>query len=115
MGMRLDEMRQLSQLGPDAREDQGLPGAHMPARGFYKIRSRNEAQREPACNCNYCGVPFWWLLHPASHDNNMNDLHHDSIESEVASTAAEDQHVVIEVKTEEDAADAPSAEEPKGG
>ncbi len=45
----------------------------------------------------------------------MNDLHHDSIESEVASTAAEDQHVVIEVKTEEDAADAPSAEEPKGG
>ncbi len=115
MGMHLDEMRHLSQLGPDVREDQGLPGAHLPARGFYKIRSRDEAERESACNCNYCGSPFWWLLRPASHHNNLSDLHHDSIESEVTSTAAEDQHVVIEVKSEEDAVDAPSAEEPKSG
>ncbi|KAL0038251.1 hypothetical protein WJX79_010181 [Trebouxia sp. C0005] len=91
MGMHLDEMRHLCQLGPDAREDRGLPGAHPPARGFYKIRSRDEAQKEPACNCNHCGNPFWWLLRPASHDNDMNDLHHDSIESEVTSTATEDQ------------------------
>ncbi|DBA92558.1 TPA: hypothetical protein ACH3X1_002782 [Trebouxia sp. C0004] len=115
MGMRLDEMRHLSLLGPDARVDQGLPGAHLPARGFYKIRSRDEPQREPAQNYTYCGIPFWWLLHPMSHRNNLDDLHHDSIESEVTSTGAEDQHVVIEVISEEDAADAPSAEEPKGG
>ena len=115
MGMHLDEMRHLSQLGPDAREDQGLPGAHLPARGFYKIRSRDEAESETMCNCNYCGNPFQWLLHPASHHNHQNDLHHDSIESEATSTAAEDQHMVIEVKSEEDAADEPTAEERKSG
>ncbi len=115
MGMHLDEMRHLSQLGPDAREDQGLPGSHLPARGFYKIRSRDEAESDTGSNCIHCGNPFWWLLHPASHHNNPNDLHHDSIESEVTSTAAEDQHVVLEVKSEEDAADAPPAEEPMVG
>jgi len=115
MGMHLDDMRHLSQLGPDAREDQGLPGSHLPARGFYKIRSRDEAESETGCNCNHFGNPFWWLLHPANRDKQMNDLHHDSMESEVTSTGAEDQHVVIEVKSEEDAADAPSAEEPMVG
>ncbi|KAL0026556.1 hypothetical protein WJX77_006522 [Trebouxia sp. C0004] len=39
MGMQLDQMQRLAQLSPAARILENLPGAHMPARGFYRIKA----------------------------------------------------------------------------
>lgn len=63
MGMRLEDMRRLSQLSPEAREGQSLAGAHMPTRGFYQIKSK-QAVRQISC----CGFPLGWRLQRDSHD-----------------------------------------------
>ena len=93
MGMRLDEMRRLSQLSPEAREGQSLTGAHLPPRGFYKLNSNGNERITTSC----CGVPVWWQMQDASHASGAADLQHVSGESEIAATSAEDQGVVVEL------------------
>ena len=39
MGMQLPEMRQFAVLPPEQRLQQGLAGAHLPARGFYRVKT----------------------------------------------------------------------------
>lgn len=93
MGMRLDEMRRLSQLSPEAREGQSLSGAHLPPRGFYQLNS--DGNRKGSSSC--CGVPGWWQMQHMSRAGGAADLQHVSGESEIVATSAEDQGVVVEV------------------
>ena len=92
MGMRLDEMRRLSQLSPEAREGQSLTGAHLPPHGFYQLNSGNER-----ISSSCCGVPVCWQMQHASHGGATADLQHVSGESEVGATDAEDEGVVVEL------------------
>ena len=97
MGMRMDEMRRLSQLSPEAREGQSLTGAHLPPRGFYKLNSNGNEKGSSSC----CGFPIWRQMPHASHARGAANLQHVSSESEVVATDAEDQDMVVEVATEE--------------
>ena len=42
MEMRLPEMQQMAQGDPAARTHHGLPGAHMPEKGFYLIKAAQQ-------------------------------------------------------------------------
>lgn len=94
MGMRMDEMRRLSQLSFEAREGQSLTGAHLPPRGFYRLNSNGNEKGSSSC----CGFPLWRQVPPASGAAN---LQHVSGESEGIATDAEDQDTVVEVATEQ--------------
>ncbi len=94
MGMHLDEMRHLSQLSPEAREGQSLTGAHLPARGFYKIKSSGKVQKPAVQEISCCGFPVWWQMQASGHDSSTTDLRHVSIESEVAAGASADKPVM---------------------
>lgn len=48
MGMRLPEMRQFTKLPPEQRLQQGLAGAHLPARGFYHVKTISRDQLQDA-------------------------------------------------------------------
>lgn len=113
MGMRLEEMRRLSQLSPEARQGQSLTGAHMPTRGFYQIKSK-QAVRQTSC----WGFPLGWQLHRESHDSTVNGSARTDDVSGLDSLNTQGSHVVIEMKAEqqlsEQAAESP-AFKPSGG
>ena len=44
MGMSLDAMQQWRDLTPADRGTQSLPSAHLPIRGFYRIKSIHSSQ-----------------------------------------------------------------------
>ena len=48
MGMQLPEMRQFAVLPPEQRLQQGLVGAHLPARGFYRVKTISHDQLQDA-------------------------------------------------------------------
>lgn len=48
MGMQLPEMRQFANLPPEQRLQQGLAGAHLPARGFYRVKTISRDQLQDA-------------------------------------------------------------------
>ena len=110
MGMRLEEMRRLSQLSPEDREGQSLTGAHMPTRGFYQIKSR-PAVRQISC----FGFPLGWRLQCDSRDNSATASPQ---ADHVSGLNTQGSHVVIEMGSEqllgEQAAESP-AFEPRGG
>ncbi|DBB06587.1 TPA: hypothetical protein ACH3X1_012116 [Trebouxia sp. C0004] len=61
MGMQLDQMQRLAQLSPAARILENLPGAHMPARGFYRIKATTSQVCQDSTSC----LKFWstrWFL-----------------------------------------------------
>ena len=111
MGMRLEEMRRLSQLSPEAREGQSLAGAHMPTRGFYQIKSK-QAVRQISC------FPLGWRLQRDSHDTTATGSPQADDVSGLDALETQGSHVVIEMGSEqligEQAADSP-ASEPIGG
>ena len=110
MGMRLGEMRRLSQLSPEAREGQSLTGAHMPTRGFYQIKSK-QAVRRISC----WGFPLGWRLQRDSHNNAASDS---SQPDDVSGFDTKGSHVVIEMGAEqllgEQAAESPAVEPSSG-
>lgn len=96
MGMRLEEMRRLSQLGPEAREGQSLTGAHMPTRGFYQIKSKQAVRQ-----ISFCGFPLQWRLHRDSHDSTASgSLQADDV-SGLNALDITGSHVVIEINSEQ--------------
>lgn len=92
MGMRMDEMLELSQLSPEAREGQSLTGAHMPMRGFYQVAD----VKSPGASC--CGFPLWWRKQPAGRGSGGLHVPH---ESEHAETSSEDKPEQLDVQSEE--------------
>ena len=61
MGMQLDQMQRLAQLTPASRVLKNLPGAHMPARGFYRIKVTASQVCRDSTSC----LKFWstrWFL-----------------------------------------------------
>lgn len=44
MGLRMDEMRLFAKLSPDQRLREGLVGARLPARGFYRVKTISRDQ-----------------------------------------------------------------------
>lgn len=96
MGMRLEEMRRLSQLSPEAREGQSLTGAHMPTRGFYQIKSK-QAVRQISC----CGFPLQWRLHHDSRDNTASGSPQADDVSGLDALDTTGSHVVIEMSSEQ--------------
>ena len=50
MGMQLDAMHLFAELPPNERPREGLAGAHLPARGFYRVKtvSRDQLQATKA-------------------------------------------------------------------
>ncbi len=114
MGMRLAEMQRLSQLSPEEREGQTLTGAHLPTRGFYKIKSEAKIQKQASRQLTWCGIPLWWRIPLPVPDSSVSDLHHVSADTELAEAASDDQSVVIEVKTEELRGAEPAAAESQG-
>ncbi len=101
MGMRLADMQRLSQLSPEEREGQSLTGAHLPTRGFYKIKSEAKTQKQASQQLTWCGIPLWWRTPLPGPDSSVSDLHHVSADTELAEAASDNQSVVIEVKSEE--------------
>lgn len=106
MGMRLEEMRHVSQLSPEARQGQSLTGAHMPTRGFYQIKSK-QAVRQTCW-----GLPLGWRLHRESHDSTVKDSPQTEDVSGPDALNTQGSHVVIEMKAEqqlsEQAAESPA-------
>ena len=93
MGMRLEEMRRLSQLSPEAREGQSLSGAHLPPRGFYQLKSRGQAQKPATREIRCCGLPVWWQLQPSGHNSSASDLQQISVESDLAASSSDEPRV----------------------
>ncbi|DBA74569.1 TPA: hypothetical protein ACH3X2_009444 [Trebouxia sp. C0005] len=114
MGMRFTEMQCLSQLSPEEREGQTLTGAHLPTRGFYKIKSEAKIQKQASRQLTWCGIPLWWRVPLPVPDSSVSDLHHVSADTELAEAASGDQPVVIEVKSEELLGAEPAAAESQG-
>ncbi len=114
MGMHLADMQRLSQLSPEEREGQTLTGAHLPTRGFYKIRSEAKIQKQASRQLTWCEVPLWWRMPLPVPDSSVSDLHHVSVDTELAEAASGDQAVVIEVKMEELHGAEPAAAESQG-
>ncbi len=114
MGMRLTEMQRLSQLSPEEREGQTLTGAHLPTRGFYKIKSEAKIQKQASRQLTWCGISLWWRMPPPVPDSSVSDLHHVSADTELAEAASDDQSVVIEVKSEELLGAEPAAAQSQG-
>ena len=104
MGMRLQEMRRLSQLSPEAREGQSLNGAHLPTRGFYQLKSRDQVNKPATQEMRCCGLPVWWQLQPSSHDSSALDLQQISVESDIAASSC-DEPVVTDLESQERPAD----------
>ena len=46
MGMHLADMKRFASEDPANRKNQTLPGAHLPAKGFYRIKSANASQHQ---------------------------------------------------------------------
>ena len=64
MGMHLADMKRFASEDPASRKNQTLPGAHLPARGFYRIKSANASQnqRQPTASWKVkvlSWLPFW--------------------------------------------------------
>lgn len=85
MDMSLEAMRQWRDLDPSERGTQTLPGAHLPVRGFYRIKSTSsgQLQRQKAAGLSLCGIPFW--VTPQSETTCSTDLFQPSMESELVS------------------------------
>ena len=108
MGMRLQEMRRLSQLSPEAREGQSLNGAHLPTRGFYQLKSRDQVNKPATQEMRCCGLPVWWQLQPSSHDSSALDLQQISVESDIAASSS-DEPMVTNLESESQERPAKSA------
>ena len=85
MDMSLDAMRQWRDLTPSERGTQTLPGAHLPVRGFYRIKSitSGQLQKQKAPGLSLCGIPFW--VAPQSENTSSKDLVQPSMESVLVS------------------------------
>jgi hypothetical protein len=85
MDMSLEAMRQWRDLAPSERGTQTLPGAHLPVRGFYRIKSitSGQLQRQKSSGLSLCGIPFW--VTPRSENTSSKDLFQPSMESELVS------------------------------
>ena len=64
MGMHLADMKRFASENPASRKSPTLPGAHLPAKGFYRIKSANASQnqRQNAVPWNtkvLSWLPFW--------------------------------------------------------
>ena len=83
MDMSLEAMRQWRDLAPSERGTQTLPGAHLPVRGFYRIKSitSGQLQKQKASGLSLCGIPFW--VTPPSENTSSKDLFPPSMESEL--------------------------------
>ena len=114
MGMHLSDMQRLSQLSPEEREGQTLTGAHLPPRGFYKIKSEAKIRKQASRQLTWCGIPLWWRMPLPVADSSVSDLHHVSADTELAEAASGEQSVVIEVKLEELRGAEPAAAESQG-
>ncbi|DBA97089.1 hypothetical protein WJX77_003952 [Trebouxia sp. C0004] len=85
MDMSLEAMRQWRDLAPSERGTQNLPGAHLPVRGFYRIKSitSGQLQKQKNSGLSLCGIPFW--LAPRSENTSAKDLVQPDMESELVS------------------------------
>ncbi len=85
MDMSLEAMRQWRDLDPSERGTQTLPGAHLPVRGFYRIKSTTsgQLQKQKSSGLSLCGIPFW--VTPRSENTSSKDLFQPSMESELVS------------------------------
>ncbi len=92
MGMRLGEMQQAAQPSPEGRQGVTLPQAHLPARGFYNIRSSAAARllKQPAPWFRLFGVPGWLMPWLASQHKAVDG------QCELAIARCEDQVVVVD-------------------
>ena len=71
MGMNLADMRLFAELSPGERPREGLAGAHLPPRGFYRVKtvSRDQLQAANATrSMTMVSKPWFWsrLHHPTS-------------------------------------------------
>ena len=92
MGMRIEEMRRLSQLSPEERAGQSLTGAHLPPRGFYQIRPQNADTHHISC----FGLPFWLRTQSLVPDSSGSGLQRVSADSQLA-TSSLDEPLVIDI------------------
>lgn len=101
MGMQMDQMRHISRLNPEARKGQTLPGAHLPPRGFYLLKSVGQTQNQSAPTSSLCGIPVWPFLQSSGPHSTLDGANCVS-EPELQSTQpTKDQFVVVDIKTEE--------------
>ena len=100
MGMPLDAMRQFSELSPAERGTSVLSGAHMPSRGFYRIRSVTPGQldRQRGSGPSICGIPFW--VSSRSEAAVSAPLGQGSLECEIGSGGSVDTSVVGDIGEE---------------
>ena len=93
MGMTLDAMQQWRDLTPAERGTQSLPGAHLPIRGFYRIKSINSSQlqKQRSTSVSFCGIPFWVSQKPqndSSEDLSQPRVDADLKESQLTANTA---------------------------
>ena len=100
MDMRLEEMRRLSQLSPEAREGQSLSGAHLPPRGFYQLKSQGQTNKPATREIRCFGLPVWWQLQPSGPNSSASDLQQISVESDLAASSS-DEPGVTDVESQE--------------
>lgn len=97
MSMQLDAMQQWRDLTPEQRGSGTLPGAQLPARGFYRIKSVTPSRlqmqkREGPLFCN-CGIPFW--VSSRSADNTSGGFSKSSLEVGMVSQSSDEKAVVV--------------------
>ena len=93
MGMHVDEMKRFAASDPQNREQQTLPGSHLPARGFYRIKSTGTTSTQRS---NYARIRLGllsWLPFWAAVPDQTADVSHDSGEAALTNSLEEpDQH-----------------------
>ena len=106
MGMQSDDMQQFLHLSPEAREGKSLAGAHLPPRGFYRIKSASSCSTQRKSSMTYdffCGAPGCFPSRSSAQHSNSGDLSQVSGEPEFVTKSSEEQDVVVDIKDPQEA------------
>ena len=87
MGMHVDDMKRFASSNPQGRENQTLPGSHLPARWFYRIKSAS-TNRQKTSYARWKLLLLSWLPFWSAVPQQPADVSHASDEAALTDSLA---------------------------